>query len=126
MMAKAKEPETYLKSIALQYPEAVEDHPWGHDAIKVRGKAFVFFSGAAREKPGFSLSVKLPVSSEMAVTLPFAEPTGYGLGKHGWVSADFGPDDDPPLETLEAWIDQSYRAIAPKKLSKTLPPSPHQ
>ena len=33
----------------------------------------------------------------MALLLPFATPTGYGLGKSGWVSARFAPSDDPPL-----------------------------
>jgi len=36
------------------------------------------------------------------------------------VSAHFEPSDDPPLDMLCAWIDESYRAIAPKKAVKTL------
>ncbi len=65
---------------------------------------------------GIGLSVKLPASREEALELPFARPTGYGLGKAGWVSADFGPDEHPPFEILRSWIEESYRAIAPKKL----------
>jgi hypothetical protein len=60
--------------------------------------------------------VKLPISREEALHLPFAKPTGYGLGKAGWVSASFGPDDHPPVEILKSWIRESYRSIAPKKL----------
>ena len=62
------------------------------------------------------LSVKLPESGADALDLPFAKPTGYGLGKAGWVSARFEPKDDPPLEILKGWIRESYRAVAPKKL----------
>ena len=40
----------------------------------------------------------------------------YGLGKAGWVTAEFAPKDKPPLDILEAWIDESFRAIAPKKV----------
>jgi predicted DNA-binding protein (MmcQ/YjbR family) len=51
-----------------------------------------------------------------ALMLPFAEPTHYGLGKSGWVTAQFGVRDEIPLALLREWIDESYRAVAPKKL----------
>jgi hypothetical protein len=65
--------------------------------------------------------VKLPASGPMALLLPFASPTCYGLGKSGWVSARFGPADEPPIDLLCAWIDESYRAIAPRSLAAQLP-----
>lgn len=67
-----------------------------------------------------SLSTKLPDTHELALTLPFAEPTGYGLGKSGWVTARFGAKDATPVDMLKQWIEESYCAIAPKKLVKTL------
>jgi predicted DNA-binding protein (MmcQ/YjbR family) len=107
-----------LRAAALRYPEAVEEFPWGHSAIKVRGKAFVFMGG---EGGKFGLSCKLPHSHEAALLLPFATPTGYGLGKSGWVSASFEEKDgEVPVALLEEWIGESYRAIAPKKLAATL------
>lgn len=48
--------------------------------------------------------------------LPFSSPTAYGLGKSGWVTATFALKDAPPVDLLKAWIDESYRAQAPKKL----------
>jgi predicted DNA-binding protein (MmcQ/YjbR family) len=102
-----------LRKQALSFPETREDHPWGHTAIKVRGKAFIFMS---REEGGLSLSLKLPLSREFALEYPFTEPTGYGLGKSGWVTASFGPKDKPPGDVLGFWLAESYRAIAPKKL----------
>jgi len=102
-----------LRKLALAYPGATEDHPWGHSAYKVRGKAFVF---VGLDEDGIGLSAKLPHSNREALLLPFAAPTRYGLGKSGWVSASFGPDEVPPLGVLSAWIEESYRAIAPKKL----------
>ncbi|HVR38451.1 MAG TPA: MmcQ/YjbR family DNA-binding protein, partial [Thermoanaerobaculia bacterium] len=74
--------ETALREFAMRYPEVHEDFPWGERAIKVRGKVFVFMR--ADEKT-IGLSVKLPQSRDMAADLPFAKPTGYGLGKSGWV-----------------------------------------
>lgn len=72
--------------------------------------------GANEIEPGLRLSVKLPRSSKTALKLPFAEPTGYGLGKSGWVTATFGSKDSPPIGVMQRWIEESYRAIAPKKL----------
>ena len=33
--------ETALRRFALKYPDAAEDYPWGHLAVKVKGKIFV-------------------------------------------------------------------------------------
>ena len=102
-----------LRKIALAFPEATEDHPWGESAFKVRGKVFVFVSlhdGKLRA------TTKLPSSGRYALTRPFAAPTGYGLGKSGWVTCTFAPGDDVPLDLLEDWIGESFRAVAPKKL----------
>ncbi len=111
--------ELELRDYAMTFPETTEDHPWGHLAIKVKGKAFLFLGGEKNTKE-LSLSLKLPNSRDAAVDLPFAEPTGYGLGKSGWVSARFTKVSDVPIDLLKAWIDESYRAIAPKKLVKAL------
>jgi predicted DNA-binding protein (MmcQ/YjbR family) len=109
--------EEDLRRHALAFPEATEDFPWGHRALKVKGKAFVFM---AREGDELSLSVKLPQSQAVALMLPFAEPTGYGLGRSGWVTARFPGSKKPPLDVLRAWIEESYRAVAPKKLVKAM------
>jgi predicted DNA-binding protein (MmcQ/YjbR family) len=111
--------ELELRDYAMSFPEAHEDFPWGHRAIKVKGKAFVFLGGEKNAKE-LSLSLKLPSSRDMAVDLPFAEPTGYGLGKSGWVSARFTKVNEVPMDLMRAWIDESYRAIAPKRLVKSL------
>ena len=119
-----KRAETSLRGYALGFPEAVEEFPWGERVIKVGGKIFVFL-GEIEQR--LRVGMKLPVSAEMALTLPFTEPTGYGLGRAGWVTARFGPGDDVPIDLLEEWIAQSYRAVAPKKLVKALdavPPRP--
>jgi predicted DNA-binding protein (MmcQ/YjbR family) len=70
---------------------------------------------------GFVVTVKLPVSRYFALEYPFTQPTGYGLGKSGWVTASFGSGDEVPLDVIEAWVDESYRAVAPKKIVSALP-----
>jgi predicted DNA-binding protein (MmcQ/YjbR family) len=105
--------EAALRQHALAYPETQADFPWGHLAVKVKGKVFLFMH---REEGVLHLSVKLPVSGTAAMALPFASPTGYGLGKRGWVSARFGGKDELPVEMLKEWVDESYRAVAPKRV----------
>lgn len=102
-----------LKKFAASLPEVREDFPWGHSAFKAGAKAFLFM---AAEKGELRLSVKLPHSGLMALSLPFAAPTRYGLGKSGWVTARFVAADAPPVAVLERWVEESYRAIAPKKM----------
>jgi predicted DNA-binding protein (MmcQ/YjbR family) len=107
-MKLSKAMET-LRKAALAYPETREDHPWGEIAIKVKGKVFVFMG------PG-GFSVKLPKSGPAVLKKKFAEPTHYGLGKHGWVSCHFESDAAVPMKAALAWIDESFRAVAPAKV----------
>ncbi len=104
----------FLRSAALAYPEAYEEFPWGECAIKVRGKMFLIMR---ESESGLTVSLKLPLSREYALEYPFTKPTGYGLGKSGWVTATFAPDQQPPTDVLAAWIGESYAAIAPKRLT---------
>jgi predicted DNA-binding protein (MmcQ/YjbR family) len=109
--------ELALRDLALSYPEASEEHPWGERAFKVRGKVFVFmsyFEGVLR------VTTKLPGSHTLAAMQPFAEPAGYGLGRAGWVTASFPDGTSAPIDVLRDWIDESYRAVASKRLVATL------
>jgi predicted DNA-binding protein (MmcQ/YjbR family) len=105
-----------LREYALSFPGATEDFPWGERVAKVKGKVFVFLGADPVPGGPIGFSVKLPASGQDALDLPFTKPTGYGLGKSGWVSATFEAKDDPPLEILKGWIRESYCAVAPKKL----------
>lgn len=109
--------EKILAKHANGFPETTEDFPWGHRAVKVKGKAFVFMS---TEEGTLSLSVKLPKSGHFALMQEFASPTGYGLGKSGWVTASFEPKEKVPLDLMKDWLAESYRAVAPKKIAALL------
>jgi predicted DNA-binding protein (MmcQ/YjbR family) len=106
-----------LRALALAYPETREDHPWGETAIKVKGKTFLFMGYT---KGSLGLSVKLTERLEFALQYPFVAPTRYGLGKSGWVTATFGKKDRPPMDVLSAWVDESFRAIAPKRVAASV------
>lgn len=115
----AKKPEALLREFALSFPEAWEDFPWGERVFKVRKKVFVF-NGKPEGAKGLHLAVKLPESGEEVLLSPFAEPTGYGLGKSGWVSLVFEDPKQAPMPLLRQWVEESYRSVAPKTLVKQL------
>ena len=108
-----------LRAFGLTYPGAHSKAPWpGHDDLAVNDKTFAYL--AADGEP-FSLSCKLKYTSEAALELPYAKPTGYGLGKSGWVSFTPSEAEMPSVEQMKEWIDESYRAQAPKRLSAQAP-----
>jgi predicted DNA-binding protein (MmcQ/YjbR family) len=95
-----------LLAFALSLPEAWEDRPWGDTVAKVRKKIFVFVGSE-------QLTVKLDEAQEHALSIEGARPTGYGLGKAGWVTV---PVAGVPADVLRDWIEESYRLVAPKRL----------
>jgi predicted DNA-binding protein (MmcQ/YjbR family) len=118
MASRSRDPAPHdeLFRLAVAFPGAWEDHPWGDTVVKVWKKIFVFLG-----EPGSpTLTVKLADSAEQALMLDCASPCGYGLGKWGWVTIRMDAADCPPVDVLADWLDESYRAIAPKRLVKEL------
>ena len=102
-----------LRTFAYGLPEAWEDHPWGESVAKVGKKVFVFFGSTDGDAP-YGFSVKLPISNDEALSMPFTVPTGYGLARGNWVTVR--PPADAPVDLLLGWIEESYRTVAPKAL----------
>jgi predicted DNA-binding protein (MmcQ/YjbR family) len=103
-----------VRVFATGLPDAYEDFPWGELVVKINGKVFVFLGGdQAHPPPG--MSVKLRESHDQALDAAGASPTGYGLGRAGWVSVPFGPGS-PATGVLCDWVEESYRIVAPKRI----------
>jgi len=93
-------------SFALSLPEAWEDHPWGDTVVKVRRKIFVFVGSGG-------ITMKLDESHRHALSVEGAAPSGYGLGRSGWVTV---PVVGVALDVVCDWVEESYRIVAPKRL----------
>lgn len=106
-----------VRAFAFGLPEAWEDHPWGESVAKVGKKVFVFF-GLQEPDRELVLTVKLPESRDEALAFTFTRPTGYGLDRGSWVTVHVPPD--APLDMLLGWVEESYRAVAPKALVERL------
>src|SRR5438067_1657490 len=108
-----------LERIVARLPEAVrvDIEAWGGEpTFRVRGKNFIFTDPEAT-----SISVKLPPEEAAAVVAsdPLVEPTGYGLGRHGWVSVRIAArTSQTRWREIEEWIRTSYVLVAPKRLAR--------
>jgi predicted DNA-binding protein (MmcQ/YjbR family) len=107
-----------LRAFGLAFPGTHTKSPWpGHLDLAVKDKTFAYLS---LEGQPLGISCKLPHSAEAALMMPFAKPTGYGLGKSGWVTAEIPLGETPPVALFKDWIEESYRAQAPRTLVKQL------
>lgn len=53
-------------------------------------------------------------------TDPKADPTGYGLGRHGWISVSIPTTTSATRwREIEEWIRTSYTLVAPNKLASS-------
>jgi len=110
-----------LEEIVARLPQAerVDVEAWnGEPTFRVNGKTFIFSSPDAS-----GISVKLPKEEAAAVvaTDPDAEPTGYGLGRHGWISVNIPTTTSATRwKEIEEWIRTSYTLVAPKKLARAV------
>lgn len=101
-----------MLAFALTLPETAEDRPWEEDlVVKVRGKIFVFLGDAEST----SIAVKLAESHAHALAIDGAQPTGYGLGRAGWVTVPLRAPG-VTVALLRDWVEESYRIVAPKRL----------
>jgi YjbR len=76
----------------------------GEPTFRVNGKTFIFSS-----PDGSGISVKLPKEEAAAVvaTDQKADPTGYGLGRHGWITVSI------PTTTSASGGERSRNGSAP-------------
>lgn len=113
--------EADLTAFALSLPETDIAPGWGVTRyLRVKGKGFCVFGAKDEPADALTLIVKLPVSAEMVAHLPFVRESSAWFRRHNWVTVHFGPGDDilAELDTLKAWILQSWTAMAPKALAK--------
>lgn len=111
-----------VREFALELPGAYEDFPWGESVVKVNRKIFVFLflghlvAGQGDSPPTVTVKLTDPGAHAHAMSAPGAVPTGYGLGRAGWVTIPLGEPGAPDAELLCDWVEESYRTIAPKRL----------
>lgn len=97
-----------LRAHALTFPEVSEGTSCVNRAFKVRKKNFLFVG----EQDG-RVKVMLKLTDSLAAAAALDDPR-VDVGKIGWVTVRCTPDDAPDLAQLQAWVTESWRAMAPK------------
>jgi predicted DNA-binding protein (MmcQ/YjbR family) len=112
-----------VRRVCLALPEAVEQETWGEATFRVRTKIFAMASeGDAR----VSACMKTSHEEQRALLAqgdPFFFPS-Y-VGSKGWIGIDLR-SDRVDWDELAELVTESYRLIAPKRLSATLDGPPVQ
>jgi hypothetical protein len=115
--------EDELTACGLSFPETSAGPAWiPARGLYVRKRMFCVFGAKGEPLDALTILMKLPISAEMAEELPFVRPAKGWFKQYNWVTAHFGADDDVLAEmaTLRGWLKQSYIAVAPKKLGRSL------
>jgi len=102
-----------LRDQALAFPEVVEGDSCVKRSFKARKKGFLYLG---ENEKGYNVMVKLGPSLEEAAELAGSQPGDWAVGKGGWTTLKFKPDERPPEGLLERWVEESFRLQAPKTL----------
>ena len=98
------------------FPQGFIHAPIGSIVLRVGDNVFT-------DPNATHVTLKLTKDEAAAVvaTDPRAEPAGYGLGRHGWVSLTLDDElNDDQWQELDEWIRTSYSLVAPKRLAKQI------
>jgi predicted DNA-binding protein (MmcQ/YjbR family) len=100
-----------IRELALSFPQAYEDAPWGFPVFKVADNRL--FALLADTDP-VELTLKLSAEErEIAYLHPWVRRASY-VGRYGWITATI--EDGEALETALEWLRESYYLKAPAKL----------
>lgn len=118
-------PSTRLRKLCLKLPEAHEVEAWGEATFRVRNKIFAMHAsshnhhGAGRE--AVWLKAAPGEQARMIRAAPdcfFAPPY---VGPSGWIGIWLDADVD--WEDIADFVRDSYRLVAPKRLSAQIAPA---
>ncbi len=110
-----------LTAIVAELPEweRVDIEAWGGEpTFRVRKKNFVFANHEANV-----ITFKLSKDEAEAVVGAddACDPCGYGLGRHGWVTARVPSRSTAARwREIREWVRTSYTLVAPRKLARVV------
>ncbi len=101
-----------IRALALSFPEAYEDAPWGFPVFKVAANKM--FAWLQVEESAVFVTVKLtPEERQIAHLLPYVQRARY-VGRYGWITARIS--DEESLDAALEWVRESYWLKAPAHL----------
>lgn len=101
-----------FRALALSFPEAYEDAPWGFPVFKVANNRM--FAWMQVDADSVRVTVKLtPEEREIAHLLPHVRTASH-VGRYGWITAEV--TDEETLDAALEWLRESYWLKAPAEL----------
>jgi predicted DNA-binding protein (MmcQ/YjbR family) len=106
-----------IRALALSFPEAYEDHPWGDFPVfKVADNKV--FAWVWEDEDAVHATLKLTADErEIAQLLPYVRTAKY-VGRYGWITATV--TDEESLEAALEWLRESYWLKAPARLRSSV------
>jgi predicted DNA-binding protein (MmcQ/YjbR family) len=105
--------ERKITELALSFPQAYEDRPWGDFPVFKVGQNKVFGWMVAREETVY-VTMKLTAEErEIAHLLPYVRTASH-VGRYGWITA--AVQDEESLEATLEWLRESYWLKCPAEL----------
>ena len=105
--------EARITELALGFPQAYEDHPWGDFPVFKVGENKVFGWMVTRDG-SVDVTVKLTQEErEIAHLLPYVRAASH-VGRYGWITA--AVTDEESLEAACEWLRESYWLKCPTEL----------
>jgi predicted DNA-binding protein (MmcQ/YjbR family) len=115
-------PITRLRKLCLDLPEAHEVEAWGEPTFRVRNKMFAMFASSGNHHGAGRPAAWMKAAPGEQDLLVRASPGRFFVppyvGKSGWIGVWL--DGDVDWAELAALLEDSYRLVAPKKLSARL------
>jgi predicted DNA-binding protein (MmcQ/YjbR family) len=98
-----------VRALALSFPQAYEDAPWGFPVFKVGANKL--FAWMTEHDDRVDVTVKLSAEErEIVELLPWVRRASH-VGRYGWVTVEVS-SDEILAATLE-WVRESYWLKAP-------------
>ena len=105
--------EERIADLALGFPQAYEDRPWGDFPVFKVGDNKVFGWMVTRDG-SVDLTLKLTAEErEIAHLLPYVRTASH-VGRYGWITA--AVTDEESLEAALEWLRESYWLKCPAEL----------
>jgi predicted DNA-binding protein (MmcQ/YjbR family) len=105
--------ERRITELALSFPQAYEDRPWGDFPVFKVGQNKVFGWAIVRDG-AVDVTVKLTQEErEIAHLLPYVRIASH-VGRYGWITANV--TDQESLDNALEWLRESYWLKCPAEL----------
>jgi predicted DNA-binding protein (MmcQ/YjbR family) len=102
-----------ITELALSFPEAYEDRPWGDFPVFKVSENKVF-AWVVTEADAVDVTLKLTQEErEIAHLLPYVRTASH-VGRYGWITASVS--DEESLEAALEWLRESYWLKCPAEL----------